>query len=437
MDKTMKEFGDQSIIPESKEPLGKPIPVNFFKLGGTWGMVMREGQKVGSGNLDDDRLRELQEEAGIFTRVPLDRGRAEQRLANTLYQMFQATPPESEDAAKILAAQCKDPQIGNQFGEYIQGSFYPIFSGDSSHLRNPLVAPMIATLIKKAIEEPNKPILGGQGTDTADIALLSLYDVLTYDTKLPPLLLTGSNRSFNEENSDAPKNFLDLTKLAHANFGSGGFWVFHSNLYSGADFSKIDPEEYKRSGIEKQSTFYSPRETNRPIDAIVEDLKEGIRKTDWSDREEPEGNHPTRYLDADTLYKVFEEVYVDNLGNQNSSPQLMNNLYGSGMAVIVGAHSLGNVDNATRYDLVNLANEGRIVVDASRTLIGATNVDYEASLLGANNKELAGTDKKIIAAYKLSVAVARAVVVRALLERLDQEETQKLFDNYAKSRRLI
>lgn len=49
--------------PEFKEQ-PKKIPVICFKLGGTWDMVIREGQKIGSGNLDDDKLLEIQEQLG-------------------------------------------------------------------------------------------------------------------------------------------------------------------------------------------------------------------------------------------------------------------------------------------------------------------------------------------------------------------------------------
>ena len=43
-------------IPPSKEHIGHPTPVAFYKLGGTWDMVERNGRRVGTGRLDDDAL---------------------------------------------------------------------------------------------------------------------------------------------------------------------------------------------------------------------------------------------------------------------------------------------------------------------------------------------------------------------------------------------
>ena len=108
-------------------------------------------------------------------------------------------------------------------------------------------------------------------------------------------------------------------------------------------------------------------------------------------------------------------------------------------AIVVAAHSLGNVDNETRSDLVKAAKMDKLVVDVSRTLIGQTNENYEASLLGANQNpdELHGTGKRIIAAHKLNRTMARALATRALLEGRDQHQTQALFSAYAKSRKMI
>lgn len=48
-----------------------------------------------------------------------------------------------------------------------------------------------------------------------------------------------------------------------------------------------------------------------------------------------------------------------------------------------------------------------------------------------------GTGTIIISAHKLSKTMARAVAVRALLEGLNQTQTQALFDSYARSRKLM
>ena len=421
-------------IRERKEGLGEPVPVNFFKLGGTWDMIFREGQKIGSGSLDDDKLLEIQTELGMFTRDPEQRALAERNLVTNLYARFKGVKNEQLDVTEHLSHWAKNEK-DEQFSDFVSGPLMPLFSGDSSHLRNPITAPIIATLIERAIAEPDKPILGGQGTDTADIALLGPFDVLTFDTELPPLILAGANRSHHEDKSDAPENFIDLAKLAHIDLDSGAYWVFQGNLYKASDFIKIDPLETRL--VEKQLTFLSAHQTNEPVSGLVGRINR--LRANWQSRKSPPPEHIVHRITPEKLYDAFEQVYVDDLGNQNSIPQTMHNVYDSKIkAIVVGAHSLGNVDNEVRYDLVQAAKDGKLVVDASRTLIGATTLDYAASLLGANISptELGGTGKIILSAHKLSKSMARAVLARAILEGLDQVQTQKLIDNYARSRKL-
>lgn len=421
---------------EQKEGLPEPVPVNFFKLGGTWDMVIDDkGQKIGSGSLDDDKLLEIQKELGIFTRDPKERALAEKKLASSLYVRFQGTNCLELSVSKHLSSWAKNKNNEN-IRDFIGGPFFPLFSGDSSHLRNALVAPILTILIEKVIKEPNKPIIGGQGTDTADVALLGPFDVLTFDTELPPLVLAGANRSHREDNSDAPQNFVDLAKLAHIDLDPGSYWVFQGNLYKASDFVKIDPLETRL--VEEQFTFFAPHKTNESIDNIWARRKK--LKADWNSRKAPPANHISHRITSEALYNAFEAIYVDDLGHQNSIPNSMVLTYDPNIkAIVVGAHSLGNVDNETRYDLVQAAKDGKLVVDASRTLISAATLDYAASLLSANHnpEELGGTGKIILSAHKLSKSMARAVLVRAILEGLDQTQTQKLLDDYAKSRKLM
>ena len=108
-------------------------------------------------------------------------------------------------------------------------------------------------------------------------------------------------------------------------------------------------------------------------------------------------------------------------------------------AIIVAAHSLGNVGNETRFDLVTAAKEGKLIIDVSRTLVSDTSEEYAASLVSSNRSpsELQGTGKMIISAYKLNKTLARALATRAILEGRDQLQTQELFTNYARSRKLL
>lgn len=421
---------------ERKEILGKPIPVNFLKLGGTWDMVIDEhGQKIGSGSLDDDKLLEIQKEIGIFTTDPQKRAVAEKKLVAYLYKKFQETENEKLDVAEHLSSWAKSKH-GEEFGDFVSGPFVPLFSGDSSHLRSPIVAPMVVSLIERAIKEPNRPIIGGQGTDTADIALLGPFDVLTFDTELPPLILAGANRSHREDNSDAPQNFIDLAKLAHIDLPAGSYWVFQGNLYKAADFVKIDPLESRP--VEDQFTFFSPHKTNESIEHLWNRRKQ--LKADWNSRKASPSEHITHKITPEALYEAFEAIHVDDLGHQNSAIKSMVQTYDPSIkAIVVGAHSLGNVDNETRFDLVEAAKEGKLVVDASRTLISAATLDYAASLLSANNnpKELGGTGKMIISAHRLSKSMSRSVLARAIVEGLNQAQTQELFDKYAQVRDLM
>lgn len=246
--------------------------------------------------------------------------------------------------------------------------------------------------------------------------------------------MAGSNRSHLEPNSDAPANFLGLAKVTHIDLGSGAYWIFQNNLYKGGDFTKIDPEESRI--IEGQSTFFSPHSTNQSIEGLLD----FGRKADWSKRSAPSEKHFTRGINTEVLFETLESVYIDDLGNLNSSAKLMDNLLGPQFkAIIVGAHSLGNVDNESRFDFVEAAKAGKLVIDSSRTLIGATSEDYAASLLSANTnkEELQDSGVIIISAHKLNRIIARALAVRALLEGRTQSQTQQLFDDYAKSRKLI
>ena len=427
----MVERFDRNPI-ESNEK-SAPVSANFFKLGGTWDMVLREGKKIGSGSLDDDMLKQIETRLGCFNRQR--RSGAERALVAELYARFQQAGQEAVDAGEHLSSWVANDK-GEQFSTLVSGPFIPLFSGDSSHLRSSIIAPMIAVLIERAVREPNKPILGGQGTDTADIALLGLFDVLTFDTHLPPLVLAGANRSHNEPNSDAPRNFLDLARLAHIDLEPGAYWVFQGNLYKASDVVKIDPEELRR--VEDQSTFLSAHKTNESIDVLL-DRKNKLR-ADWQSRHAPEPGHVVHRVTPEALYNAFQSIRTHDLGDQN--PSGLPSEYIDDPAVktiIIGAHSLGNVDNITRNDVVEAARNGKVVIGASRTLISATSEAYAASLFGANHdpNELGGTGRLIISGHKLSKAMARAVAARAVLEGFDQRGTQKLLDEYAQARKLL
>jgi len=419
--------------PESNEAI-KPTDVTFYKLGGTWDMVFRDGQKIGTGNLDDDALKAIQSKLGVFTTNPKERSIARRKLVRELYKRFQQTAPEKLDVGEHLSSWAKTKD-NKEFKDFAHGPFIPLFSGDSSHLDSPVTAPMFCTLVEKIIREPDRPILGGQGTDTADIALLGLFDVFTFDTQLAPLILAGANRSHLEPESDAPGNFVDLARLTHIDLPPGAYWVFQGNLHKASDFVKIDPTETRK--VEEQMTFHSPHRTNERI----ENLLEHGRQANWAAREPIGTDHVLFKVTPEVIYDILGSIFTDDLGNQNDIPGfVMGPIHDSRTkAIIVAAHSLGNVGNETRFDLVTAAKEGKLIIDVSRTLVSDTSEEYAASLVSSNRSpsELQGTGKMIISAYKLNKTLARALATRAILEGRDQLQTQELFTNYARSRKLL
>src|SRR3989338_1924888 len=420
--------------PESNEKI-KPTEVNFFKLGGTWDMIFRDGQKIGTGNLDDDALKEMQTKVGYFSDNPQELIAADRKLAIQLYSQFQRTEPAISDVGEHLSSWAHtDDLLNEQVKDFVRGPFIPLFSGDSSHLESQITAPLITTLIKRAIQEPHKPLLGGQGTDTADMALLQLYDAFTFDTELPPLILAGANRSHVEAGSDAPQNFLDAARLANRDLPPGAYWVFQGNLYKGSDVIKVDPTESRL--IEQQSTFHSPHQHNIPIASVSKEY--GPAR--WEARKSPSESHIVHKITVENLYDTLESIYNPDLGKKDSIPRIV--IPGirdsKNRAVVIAAHSLGNTGNGVRYACIKEALKGKPIVGISRTLISATNEEYAASLFGANRnpEELGGTKRIIIYGHKFNSSVANALMARALLENFNQAQTQELFTKYAQSREL-
>lgn len=396
-------------------------------------MIFRDGRKIGSGTLDDDRLKELEQKLGCYDRRRRDV--AERKLATELHNRFRDARHEQLDAAEHLASWATNER-GEQFSSFASGPFIPLFSGDSSHLRNSIVAPMLATLIAQALQEPTMPILGGQGTDTADIALLGPFDALTFDTQLPPLILAGANRSHNERASDAPRNFVDLARVANLNLEAGAYWVFQGNLYKASDFVKIDPEETRR--VEGQSTFLSPHATNESIESLFDHAD--AFSVDWQSRHAPASNHVAYKASSEALYDAFQAIRTHDLGDQNPNGIPSDYIDDPSIkAIIVAGHSLGNIDNLTRSDLVEVVRNGKLVIGTSRTLISATSEAYAASMFSANRnpKELGNSGALIVTAHKLGKTAARALTARALLEGLDPLRAQNLFDRYCRSRHLL
>ena len=175
--------------------------VAFFKVGGTWDMAKNvQGRLIGSGGLDDIALSKLEHKlyAGDATT-------AEECLSR---EMEAAIKEAVNQPLQLSDKLSWVPHID----KYVDGHYYPLYSGDSSHLRASLIAPLVNFFLHFANDYPSLQALGAQGTDTADSALLPLLDAFLFDTQLKPIMLTGANRSQYEWNSDAPKNFSDLSE---------------------------------------------------------------------------------------------------------------------------------------------------------------------------------------------------------------------------------
>lgn len=455
------------LLPPSEQTLS-PTPVKFYKLGGTWDMVEKEGRFSGTGNLDDAELDRLEQSVGLRNKMSARRvARAEKRLANILYKRMKATQPEPVDIGEHLSWAKEDKpsilggeDIGHReshIGNFIKGAFIPLYSGDSSHLRPSLIAPIISILIEEAIKNPDQPIVGAQGTDTADIAILSILDALVFDTELPAFIFTGSNRSHREENSDAPDNFMELAKLAgydirkinqnpvgefdysYPPVSSGAFWIFHNNIYPAPDLNKLDPGETRE--IEGTSTFFSPHAlaVNTRFFLNERSFWHEFFSTSWDHTSKvPPTEHITRHLSMEGLFDALNSIHTISLDDQNPVWEEIKPLRDPKVkAIVIATHGLGNANNIIRQAAVEAAKEGKIVIDVSRSLIGEVNTRYAGSLLDANTNELAGTGSIILSPNKLGKTAARAIAVRAILEGLDQQQTQDLINRYCQARKLL
>ncbi|OGY11431.1 MAG: hypothetical protein A3F61_03700 [Candidatus Blackburnbacteria bacterium RIFCSPHIGHO2_12_FULL_41_13b] len=403
----------------------EPSHIAFFKLGGTWDMVKINGKLVGSGILDDETLYKLEKTIGFYKKGKQDFIKLELSLAKKIEEITEVNSSRVTDITDHLKWV---PRIAKK----VHGKFIPLFSGDSSHLRPSLIAPFVSYLLRFANNNPSIQITGAQGTDSADISILTLLDAFAFDTNLLPFLFTGSNRSHREWNSDAPKNFIDLTQVVGANLPSGAYWIFGSHIYRASDFVKIDPLESRR--IENYTTFFSPRLTARYTKKVIEE-NHIFRATPGTSATK---NHISQKINTIDLYKALTQINVVDLGDQkNTDKDVSEILEDKTKAVIVAAHSLGNVNNPVKHACVQTALKGKLVLVVSRSLIGEVNERYAASLLGVNEKELLGTGKIVLSGHKMNKNVAKAIIIRAVLEKLDQKQAQVLINTYCESRALI
>jgi len=399
--------------------------LHFFKVGGTWDMIIKNQTLYGMGTLDDLMLGTLEEELGFFAE-------AKRKKIGTLEN---ALSKKIEKIISIEAKQILDISSHMQFVpnvNEIKGKFISLFSGDSSHLRDSIIAPIVSYLLHFANAIPQAANTGGHGTDTADIAILPLLDAYSFDTNLPAFVFSGANRSHREENSDAPKNFADMFTVVRADLLPGAYWVFADNVFRAADLVKISPLESR--AIDNFSTFYSPHLQAKKIDEVLQTAKQ--RKSTRKYTSVP-ANHVIGTLTTKALFDAMQKVHIVDLSEQNELERditaIMDTKY---KAVVIAGHAFGNVSNPIKFACMQAALKNKLIIVASRCLVGDVNKRYGASLLTLNNQELRSSGKRLISANKLNKNVARALAIRAINEKLNEYQTGELFYKYAISRHL-
>src|SRR3989344_4096550 len=374
-----------------------PKEVLFLKLGGTWDMVDSKDGLIGKGKLDDQKLQKLEgktknNELALLTVL--------QR------EMFQTQPVGKDIASHLFWVENID--------KLITGQFMPVFSGDSSNYRNSLLAVVMEYIFTKIKENPSRQILAGICTDTTDI-ILPFLDAFTFDKQLPPILVTGANRSHKEKNSDAPKNFYDLATATHLPLLPGAYYIFHHVIYKGGDIVKIDPSE-EPTAIEGLTTFFAPHRTQSKISL----LQKGANTT----RAKSAIGNLVRFT-ADNIFWAMNSVVTIDLGDMNTINEEVNRINSKKYkAVIIKSHALGNTPSPIKNAAAKAARSGKLVLNVSRCLIASTSNRYALSLSRASSQ--------IITGNRLNPQIAKALLVRALLENRTQSQTRELVDKYSK-----
>lgn len=395
---------------EIKPKKKKPKKVKFYKLGGTWDMKISEKGLRGEGIMSDLELKEV--EANLEN--------DEENIMNYFNLKLEKAEINKKNIIKHFS------WIKN-IKNLVEGEFIPLFSGDSSHYRPALHAPIIALFLRELKNRPKVPILAGIGTDTSDI-FLSLMDVFLFDKNAAPVLVSGANRSINEVDSDAVVNFYELMVASHMSLKPGAYYVYNHHIYNGVDFLKIDPSEHPKN-LEGMMTFYSPHGTQINLNfldsensatTIKQYNSKGIRE--WSAKE---------------IYKAMNRVITINLTNQNPIDEEIDKIKSqNSSAVLIEAHALGNVPFPIRKAAVEAAEKGKKVMVISRCLVGKVTNRYFMALINANSNELKSSDNKILNGKKLNALTSRAILIRSILENRDSSEIQDLIDKLSYQRNI-
>lgn len=396
-------FGDASIEFHHAD---KPTPVVFLKLGGTWDMQLTPGGLKGEGQFDDTSFAEVEKASGFD----------EVEILKALDLAFHASKSVHESIGKHIP-------WAEGIDSLIKGEFLALFSGDSSHYRPSLLALVISFILERMRKDPNVQVLAGMGTDTVDI-LLPYLDTLLFDKEgTLPVLVSGANLSFREPKSDAPQNFRDLALATHLPLAPGGYYIFNHAIYRGGDFVKIDPDE-NPSSLEGQITFFAPQRTYTRIGLLGGGT---VRRETLANTASIVPAYP--YQD---IYDAINATATVNLGDTNDIDAEVAKIRDPRYrAVVVVSHALGNAPYPIRRAVIDAAKAGKLVLNVSRTLSGNTNSRYYISLSSINERELKGASAMVLDGGRLSNRTGKALLVRALLDGLDQPATADLIRRYS------
>jgi len=197
--------------------------VVFFKLGGAWATTHKNGEYLEEGILNSQKVYDIEKQIGFFSENA-DYLKLEWILAQRIYDIIKTAAQTNDDLYKKLS-------FVPNFSHLVKGKYIELYSGSSAFMRASYIASFLTFFLERAKEYSAMPILGSIGRDTVDINFLLFWDTYTFDTNLPPLILTGANRALKEGSSDAPQNLYDLMSIAATNLPAGGYWVFAKQIF--------------------------------------------------------------------------------------------------------------------------------------------------------------------------------------------------------------
>ncbi|MBD3300347.1 MAG: helix-turn-helix domain-containing protein [Candidatus Moranbacteria bacterium] len=388
-----------------------PKKIKFYKLGGTWDMKISDKGLRGEGIMSDLELKEVEKN--------LEHN--EENIMNYFNLRLEKAKSYRKDVTKHFSW-IKDVK------KMARGDFVPLFSGDSSHYRAALHAPIIALILQELKKKPKVPILAGIGTDTSDI-FLSLMDVFLFDKNCAPVLVSGANRSINEPDSDALVNFYELMIASHMHLKPGAYYVYNHHIYNGVDFLKIDPSEHPKN-LEGMMTFYAPHGTQINLNFLDAEENNGIKKK--------YNNRTVDTFSAKEIFDAMNQILTVNLASQNPIEDEVERILDERFpAVVIESHALGNVPFPIRRAAVRAVKKGKKVMVISRCLVGKITNRYLMALINANSNELKNCRNKILNGQKLNSLAARAIMLRSILEARHSTQIQDLIDKLSYQRNII